>query len=84
MKELIQKVVKLSRSETTQDLGFELEKLYDLKSEIYDALESGRGENALTDYNLLVGLFYNFDSWGSYGENNLDGVKKFKEKFKKI
>jgi hypothetical protein len=29
---LIQKVVKLSRSQITQDLSFELEKLYDLES----------------------------------------------------
>ena len=50
---------------------------------IYDVLESGRGENELTDYNLLVGLFYTFDSWESYGEDTLDGVKKFKEKLKK-
>ena len=64
---LIRRIWDLSQSETTENLGFELEKLYDLESEIYDALESGRGENALTDYNLLAGLFYNFDSWGSYG-----------------
>jgi len=60
MKELIQKIVKLSRSETTQDLIFELEKLYGLESEIHGALGSDRGENELTDYRLLVGLFYEF------------------------
>jgi hypothetical protein len=46
-------------------------------------LESGRGENELTDYNLLVGLFYEFESWAAYGENTLDGVKKFKAMLKK-
>ena len=57
MKKLIQKIVKLSRSETTQDLSFELEKVYDLEAEIYDTLKSGRGENKfpqLCQFNMLL------------------------------
>ena len=41
----IQEIVKFSRSETTQDLSLELEKLYDLQYEIHTALESGKGED---------------------------------------
>lgn len=54
----IQEIVKFSRSETTQDLSLELEKLYDLQYEIHTALESGKGEDTLDDYNLLIALFY--------------------------
>ena len=60
-----------------------LEKLYDLESEIYDMVQSSSGENELTNYHLLVRLYYEFENWTAYGEDTLDDVKKFKKKLKK-
>jgi hypothetical protein len=79
---MVKKILKLSRSDTTEDLDFELEKLSQLQSEINTTLKFGMRDPTNFDYILLVGLSLDFDNRVTYGDDTLDCVKRFKENLK--
>ena len=76
-RKLIRRIWDLSQSKTTENLLFELEKIDGLEYEIHEALKSGKGEDSIS-YDIVVGLYYDFDTWDSFGEDTVESVAKFK------
>ena len=78
IKKLIQRIYRFSISESSLD---DIRELNNIQSKIRYALKSEQIEikNQSTEYELLIGLYYDLENWQDFGDNTLADISKFKE-----